>query len=79
MKRPPVYKIRVQGHLSPGWSEWFEHMTVTLEPNGDTTLSGPVVDQPALHSLLVKVRDLGLTLISVIRVEEDDTAQGDVT
>jgi hypothetical protein len=47
-------------------------MTITLEPDGDTILSGPVVDQPALHGLLIKVRDLGLTLISVDRVEEDN-------
>ena len=71
MTTVPVYRIRVQGHLSPGWSDWFGNMTVTLEPNGDTTLVGPMVDQPALHGLLVKVRDLGLTLVSVARVEED--------
>jgi len=74
----PVYRIRVQGRLAPGWSDWFDNMTVTLEPNGDTTLAGPVVDQPALHGLLVKVRDLGLTLISVARVEEGNSPQDGV-
>jgi hypothetical protein len=69
MAMPAVYRIRVKGHLTPEWSEWFDDMTITLEPDGDTILSGPVVDQPALHGLLIKVRDLGLTLISVDRVE----------
>jgi len=66
---PTLYRIRVQGHLRPEWSEWFDGMTIALEENGDTTLSGLVVDQPALHGLLIKVRDLGLTLISVSKVE----------
>ena len=65
-KRKPVhYCIRVKGHLGPQWSKWFERMTVTLEADGTTTLSGPIVDQAALHGLLVRVRDLGLELISV--------------
>jgi hypothetical protein len=72
MTTSAVYRIRVKGHLPSGWSEWFDNMTITLEPNGDTILSGPVMDQPALHGLLIKVRDLGLTLISVDRVEEDN-------
>jgi hypothetical protein len=72
MATPTVYRIRVKGHLPPEWSEWFDDMTITLEPDGDTILSGLVVDQPALHGLLIKVRDLGLTLISVDRVEEDN-------
>jgi hypothetical protein len=73
---PTTYRIRVKGHLTPEWSEWFNDMTITLEPDGDTILSGPVVDQPALHGLLIKVRDLGLTLISVDRVEDDDLPGG---
>jgi hypothetical protein len=73
---PTTYRIRVKGHLPPEWSEWFDDMTITLEPDGDTILSGPVVDQPALHGLLIKVRDLGLTLISVDRVEDDDLPGG---
>jgi hypothetical protein len=63
--RPAVYQIRIQGHLGPEWADWFEGMTVTLEGNGDTVLTGPVVDQAALHGLLKKVRDLGMPLISV--------------
>jgi hypothetical protein len=71
-----TYRIRVKGHLPSEWTEWFDNMTIALEPNGDTILSGPVVDQPALYGLLAKVRDLGLTLISVDRVE-DDNSPGD--
>jgi len=59
------YRIRVKGHLGPQWSEWFDRMTVILEADGTTTLSGPIADQAALHGLLVRVRDLGLELISV--------------
>jgi hypothetical protein len=64
-----LYRIRVKGHLRQEWSEWLDNMDIALEPNGDTILSGPVVDQAALYGLLIKVRDLGLTLISVDHVE----------
>jgi hypothetical protein len=76
LSEPLVYQIRIKGHLGPQWTEWFEGMAVTREENGDTLLTGPVVDQAALHGLLKKVRDLGLPLLSVIRVE---TGQGDAT
>ncbi len=66
---PIVYQIRIKGHLGPQWTDWFEGMTITLEENGDTLLTGPVVDQAALHGLLRKVRDLGMPLISAIRVK----------
>jgi len=69
LDQPMVYQIRVEGHLGPRWTEWLGDMTITLEDNGDTLLSGPVVDQAALHGLLRKVRDLGMPLISTIRVE----------
>ncbi len=59
------YCIRIEGHLAPEWSDWFENMTVQRQPDGTTTLSGPVRDQAALHGLLIKVRDLGLSLVSV--------------
>jgi hypothetical protein len=73
-RRMPVpYRIRVNGHLGQQWSEWFDRMTITLEADGTTTLSGPVTDQAALHGLLVRVRDLGLELISVDRVEDDNS------
>jgi hypothetical protein len=64
-----LYEIRVKGHLDQHWSDWFGGMTVTNEVNGDTVISGSVVDQAALHSLLIKVYNLNLTLISVLRIE----------
>jgi hypothetical protein len=64
-RRPSVYEIRVRGHLERQWSDWFDGWQITLEENGDTLLSGPVVDQAALFGLLRKVRDLGAPLISV--------------
>ena len=66
---PGHYEIRIRGHLEHRWANWFEGLTVTLQENGETLLTGPVVDQPALHGLLRKVRDLGLPLISVIQVD----------
>jgi hypothetical protein len=66
-----VYDIRIKGHLGPQWADWFEGLTMTLEENGDTRLTGPVVDQAALHGLLRRVRDLGLPLVSITHVEPD--------
>ena len=65
---PPFYEIRLKGHLEPQWTSWFDGLTITLETNGDTLLSGPVADQAALHGLLKKVRDLGMPLLSVVQV-----------
>ena len=67
------YEIRLKGHLDDRWAEWFEGLTITLEENGDTLLTGLVVDQAALHGLLKKVRDLGLLLVSVNRVLVGET------
>jgi hypothetical protein len=67
--QPMVYQIRVEGHLGPRWADWFEGMTIMLEHNGDTLLTGSVEDQAALHGLLRKVRDLGMPLISAVRVK----------
>jgi hypothetical protein len=64
--QPMVYQIRLQGHLGSQWTDWFEGLTITLEEDGDTLLTGPVADQAALHGLLKKVRDLGIPLISVV-------------
>ncbi len=69
LDRPMVYQIRIEGHLGPRWTDWFGDVSITLEDNGDTLLTGPVVDQAALHGLLRKVRDLGMPLISAIRIE----------
>jgi len=64
-----VYQIRIRGHLDRRWTEWFGDVSITLEVNGDTLLTCLVVDQAALHGLLRKVRDLGMPLISAIRVK----------
>ena len=71
LDQPMVYQIRIKGHLGPQWIEWFGGVTITLEDNGDTLLTGPVADQAALYGLLRKVRDLGLPLISVTRAQTD--------
>ena len=73
--QPLIYQIRVEGHLGQQWMDWFEGLTITLEDNGDTLLTGPVVDQAALYGLLKKVRDLGMPLLSVNRVQYDETHQ----
>ena len=65
---PGLYEIRIRGHLTDRWANWFEGLTITREDNGDTLLTGPVVDQAALHGLLKKVRDLGMPLVSVVSV-----------
>ena len=70
---PGRYEIRIRGHLDAQWTDWFGMLTVTLEQNGDTLLTGTVADQSALHGLLRKVRDLGMPLISVNRIEPGQT------
>jgi hypothetical protein len=67
--QPIVYQIRLKGHLDSQWADWFGGLTITLEEDGNTLLTGPVVDQAALFGLLKKVRDLGLPLISIDCVE----------
>lgn len=71
-------EIRLKGHLDERWSDWFEGLTISRDANGETRLTGPVIDQTALHGLLRKVRDLGLPLISVNRLEADQTDTADV-
>jgi hypothetical protein len=73
-----VYQIRLKGHLSSQWTEWFEGLTITLEEDGNTLLTGPVIDQSALHGLLKKVRDLGIPLLSVNRVKPSQSDAQDV-
>jgi len=63
--QPTVYQIRIKGHLSHQWADWFEGLTITLEEDGNTLLAGPVIDQSALHGILKKIRDLGMPLLSV--------------
>ncbi len=68
LSEPLVYQIRLKGHLDSEWTDWFDGLTITLEEDGNTLLTGPVIDQAALHGLLKKVRDLGMALVSVNRV-----------
>ena len=76
--QPMVYQIRLRGHLSRGWADWFGGVALTLEDNGETRLTCPVVDQAALYGLLRKVRDLSLPLVSVTRVQSGEAGGSDV-
>jgi hypothetical protein len=76
--QPMIYQIRLKGHLGPQWTAWFEDLAITLEENGETLLTGPVVDQAALYGLLRKVRDLGLPLLSVTHVKPGQVGAPDV-
>lgn len=64
-----IYCITIKGHLESDWSEWFEGLTITRADSGETILTGPLVDQAALHGVLSKIRDLGLPLLSMTRIE----------
>ena len=66
-----IYQIRIEGQLDQQWTDWFEGLSITQDQDGKTLLTGPVVDQSALHGLLKKVRDLGMPLVSVNRIETD--------
>jgi hypothetical protein len=74
-----IYQIRIKGHLSHQWTDWFEGLTITLEDNGVTLLRGLVVDQAALYGLLRKVRDLGMPLLAVNRDYFGSADAADVT
>ncbi|MBE0672489.1 MAG: hypothetical protein IH588_18080, partial [Anaerolineales bacterium] len=76
--QPMIYQIRIKGHLGPQWQDWFDGMTMMLEENGETVLTGPVADQPALHGLLKKVRDLGMSLVAVNRIESDQGGASEI-
>jgi len=84
-KQPPVYTFKIRGHLSQQWMTWFDGLTVVLEEDGNTLLSGPVIDQSALHGILKKIRDLGMPLLSMNPIDSDpsdrtdpDQAKGDL-
>jgi hypothetical protein len=70
---PAIYQIRLKGHLDSQWTDWFEGLSITLEEDGDTLLTGQVVDQAALHGLLKQIRDLGMPLVSVNQVQSKET------
>ncbi|HYJ67067.1 MAG TPA: hypothetical protein VEX15_05330 [Nocardioidaceae bacterium] len=71
-RAPARYEIRIDGHIDDHWTAWFDNLTLTHESDGTTTLRGLVPDQAALHGLLAKVRDLGVTLISVEVIDAPD-------
>ena len=77
--QPLVYQIRIKGHLGREWTDWFGGLAIRLTDNGETLLTGPVVDQAALHGLLRKVRDLGVPLLSVSRVKPGQAEAPDIT
>ena len=73
-----IYEIKIEGHLGLQWKDWFDGMTMALDENGETVLTGPVTDQSALHGLLKKVRDLGMPLISVNRIYPEQGGVSDL-
>ena len=75
--QPMVYQIRIKGHLGRQWTDWFGGLTITLEDNGDTLLTGPVVDQAALHGVLRKVRDVAMPLLSVVCIKPGQAEASD--
>ena len=75
---PLIYQIRIKGHLGRQWLDWFESLTITLEDNGETLLTGTVIDQAALYGLLRKMRDVEMPLLSVVCVKTDQAAALDV-
>jgi hypothetical protein len=64
-----IYQLRIEGHLDSAWTDWFDGMTIARLENGDTLITGPVPDQAALHGLFRKIRDLGMPLVSVNRMD----------
>lgn len=78
LSQPLIYEIKIEGYLGQQWTDWFGGLTITLQNNGATLLTGPVVDQAALYGLLKKVRDLGMPLISVNRFKPSQAGASDV-
>ena len=64
-----TYRITIKGHLDSEWSDWFDGLNITMVDNGETILTGPIVDQTALHGVLIKIRDLGIPLLGLSRIE----------
>ena len=77
--QPPVYQIRLKGHLGHEWTDWFGGLVITALDTGETLLTGPVVDQAALYGVLRKVRDLGIPLLSVNRVKPGQVEASEIT
>ena len=75
MDTPFIYEIRVEGHLSDHWSDWFDGLTIEAEPNGDTRLAGLISDQAALFGALTKIHNLNLVLISVVRFSSSESSK----
>jgi hypothetical protein len=75
MDTPFVYEIRVEGHLSDHWSTWFDGLTIQMEPNGDTKLTGLISDQAALYGVLAKIHNLNLLLVSVVRLSSSESCK----
>jgi len=73
-----IYEIKIKGHLDTEWAEWFYDMTITHESDGTTTLRGPLPDQAVLHSILLKIRDMNLTLIIVRKVNDANQNEVDM-
>jgi hypothetical protein len=73
--QPHTYQLRIRGKLSPEWSDRFDGLSITWTEDGDTLLCGVVTDQSALHGLLRRVRDLGMPLLSVARIDADTDAR----
>jgi hypothetical protein len=78
LDKPTVYEIKIEGHLGYQWIDWFGNARITLEDDGNTLLTCPVIDQAALFRLLKKVRDLGIPLVSVIRVNPDQSHESGI-
>jgi hypothetical protein len=72
MHTPVFYEIRIKGHIGDSWSAWFEGLAIRREEGGETVLSGALVDEAALYGVLMKIRDLGLPLVEVKRVQGDE-------
>ncbi len=70
------YEIRVQGHLPKEWEDWFNGLAIENQPNGEALISGPIADEAALHGLLIRIRDLGLPLLSVVRIKPGEGMGG---